>query len=245
MPARIADSRANLQIAGAVSASGTVTVQVTGRGGIPATGVATAILTVTAVGPRAPGYLTVMPGGVARGATSSLNFSAGFDVPNTMITPVGANGAIQVFNGSAGAVHIVVDVSGYTVAGTPRAPGAVVPVTPTRIADSSKNLQVSGSVPASGTTRIQVAGRGGVPSNGIAAAILNVTVADPQAAGYLTAWPSGLPRRGTSSLNFAASTNVANSIVVPVGTDGAVQVFNGSKGRVGAAGRRHRLHSCR
>jgi len=35
--------------------------------------------------------------------------------------PVGADGKIQLFNGSSGTVHLVVDVTGYTLAG-PAAP---------------------------------------------------------------------------------------------------------------------------
>jgi len=41
-------------------------------------------------------------------------------------------------------------------------------------------------VPAHGTVSVQVTGRGGVPASGAGAVVLNVTVASPTEAGYLT-----------------------------------------------------------
>ena len=61
---------------------------------------------------------------------------------------------------------------------------------------------------------------------------VNVTVADPTAAGYLTVWPSGTPRQETSNLNFQAGQNIPNLVIVPVGADGKIQLFNGSPGTV-------------
>jgi len=54
-PARVADSRVNQQITGAVPAMGTATVQVTGQGGVPAGNVAAVVLNVTVVSPQTEG----------------------------------------------------------------------------------------------------------------------------------------------------------------------------------------------
>ena len=67
------------------------------------------------------------------------------------------------------------------VVSTPSAAGAVVPVTATRIADSRSRLQIPGPVPGQGTVGVQVTERGGIPSNGVAAAVLTVTVVWPWA----------------------------------------------------------------
>src|SRR5664279_2029119 len=191
-PARIADSRTNQQITGAVPALGTVPVQVTGQGGVPATNVAAVVLNVTVVSPQAAGYITVWPFGIDRTNTSNLNFQAGQNIPNTVIVPVGTGGKIQLFNGSFGTTHLLVDVTGYTLAGTPVDPGAVVSVTPARVADSRANQQINGAVPALGTATVQVTGQGGVPAADVAAVVLNVTVVSPQSAGYVTVWPFGI-----------------------------------------------------
>jgi hypothetical protein len=39
-------------------------------------------------------------------------------------------------------------------------------------------------------------------------------------------WPAGSARPATSNLNFAAGQTIANTVIVPVGTDGKVQVLN-------------------
>jgi len=118
------------------------------------------------------------------------------------------------------------------VVSTPSAAGAVVPVTATRIADSRSRLQIPGPVPGQGTVGVQVTGRGGIPSNGVAAAVLTVTVVWPWAPGFLTVWPSGTPRPGTSNLIFQVGQSIANTVIVPVGADGRIQLFNGSFGYV-------------
>ena len=68
---------------------------------------------MTVVPPGAAGFVTVRPSGMARTNTSNLNFQAGQNIPNTVIVPVGADGRIQLFNGSGAGIHLVVDISGY------------------------------------------------------------------------------------------------------------------------------------
>ena len=60
---------------------------------------------------------------------------------------------------------------------------------------------------------MQVTGLGGVPAVGVSAVALNVTVAGPTAAGYITVWPSGAQRQETSNLNFQAGTAHSSSDV--------------------------------
>ena len=183
-PARIADSRAGLQIPAAVAGFGTVGVQVAGRGGIPGGGAAAVVATVTVTGPQGGGYLTVWPSGVGMPGTSNLNFQAGQTVANTVIVPLGVDGWIQLFNGSFGTVQVIVDVTGYTRAGATSAPGALeIPDNPQRLADSRIGLQLPGPVPALGTVAVQA-----VPGP-VGDVVLTVTVVDPQAAGYITVWP--------------------------------------------------------
>jgi len=128
---------------------------------------------------------------------------------------------------------------------TPSVAGAVVSVTPARIADSRVNQQIPGAVPALDTVTVQVTGQGGVPASDVAAAVLNVTVVSPQNAGYLTVWPSGIDRTPNSNLNFQAGQNIPNTVIVPVGADGKIQLFNGSWGTVSHRNfGRCRLYQC-
>lgn len=234
-PARISDSRTGQQISGPVAPGGTVTVTVTGRGGVPAADVAAAVLTVTAVEPSASGFLTVWPAGSDPTNTSSVNFQAGQSIAGTVITRLGAGGAVQVFNGSPGVVQVIVDVAGYTPAGTPTASGTLMPLTPARIADSRSAVQIGGAIQGLSTADVQVAGWAGVPIGGAAAAVLTVTAISPQAAGFLTVWPAGIGRPTTSSLNFQPGRNIADAVVVPINSlarSGKISIFNGSSGAV-------------
>ncbi|MDQ2846866.1 MAG: transglycosylase SLT domain-containing protein [Actinomycetota bacterium] len=59
-----------------------------------------------------------------------------------------------------------------------------------------------------------------------------MTATAPTAAGYLTMYPDGKVRPAGSNLNFRAGQTVPNLVVVPVASDGRIQVFNGSGGTV-------------
>src|SRR5664279_1104577 len=124
---------------------------------------------------------------------------------------------------SAGTVPIHPASAVAAVAAAPSVAGAVMSVTPARVADSRVNQQITGAVPAMGTATVQVTGQGGVPAGNVAAVVLNVTVVSPQTAGYITVWPFGIEKTNTSNLNFQAGQNIPNTVIVPVGTGGKIQ----------------------
>lgn len=113
----------------------------------------------------------------------------------------------------------------------PPASGSTTMLNPNRIADSRIDLSFP-TYQASWSQDLQVAGRGGVPLNGVSAVILNVTAVNPQRSGYLTVWPFGIKRTATSSLNFSAGQNIANTVIVRLSTDGTISLYNGSAGDV-------------
>ena len=71
--------------------------------------------------------------------------------------------------------------------------------------------------------RVTVAG---VPDQGVSAVVLNVTVTNPTAAGYVTVWPAGVARPTASSLNVTPGWTGANMVTVGVGAGGKVSIFN-------------------
>lgn len=81
---------------------------------------------------------------------------------------------------------------------------------------------VTGAVPVSATLltgstfQLQVGGRGGVPTDAVAA-VLNVTVVNPTDGGFVTVWPCGAPIPNASNLNFIAGQTVANLVVTRLG----------------------------
>src|SRR5665648_528022 len=113
-PSRLLDTRTGVGAPKApVGPGGTAHLQVTGRGGVPASGVSAVVLNVTVTAPTRAGYLTVYGDGTARPVVSNLNFVPAQTVPNLVIAPVGANGKVALYNGSAGTVQLIADVSGY------------------------------------------------------------------------------------------------------------------------------------
>jgi hypothetical protein len=58
--------------------------------------------------------------------------------------------------------------------------------------------------------------------------VLNVTATNPSAAGYLTAFPTGSTQPLASNLNFVAGQTVPNRVLVKVGSNGQVSLFNGA-----------------
>ena len=68
-------------------------------------------------------------------------------------------------------------------------------------------------------------GQGGVPTSGVGAVALNVTVTqteDPTiGGGYVTVYPCG-SRPDASNLNFVGGQTIPNSVIAPVSTNGEV-----------------------
>ena len=95
-----------------MSPGGTINLQITGRGGVPATGVSAVALNLTATGPTADTFVTAYPTGITKPLASNLNLVAGQTVPNRVIVKVGTNGQISLFN-LGGTVHLIVDVAGW------------------------------------------------------------------------------------------------------------------------------------
>jgi hypothetical protein len=97
-----------------VGPGGTISLQLTGADGVPATGVTAVVLNVTATDPTASSYVTVYPDGETRPTASNLNFTAGETIPNLVIVPVGADGDIDFYN-NTGSTDLVADLAGYFI----------------------------------------------------------------------------------------------------------------------------------
>lgn len=243
VPARICDTRqgnpsglsgiALTQCEGlAPSPTHSLTVTVDSLGGVPTSGVGAVVLNVTAVGATGSGYLTAYPAGQAVPLTSSVNFTAGTVVPNRVIVPVGAGGAVNILS-SNGSPNVLVDVAGWftdgsnaSATGTQFTPAA----TPTRVCDTRTGVgyttPCTGDTLHAGTTLpVTVAGVDGIPS-GAVAVVANVTVANTTATSHLTISPAEQSIPTVSDLNWTAGKNVPNLVIATVGTNGQVNLTN-------------------
>lgn len=84
-----------------------------------------AVVNLTGVDSRGPGFLTISAARRARPGTSTLNFSgAGQVVPNHAVTPITDTTGYQVY--ASGGSHVLVDYMGYYT-GTPQTPTTTKP----------------------------------------------------------------------------------------------------------------------
>jgi uncharacterized delta-60 repeat protein len=227
-PARILDTRLGIGApAGALSSNNTLTMAVTGVGGVPTSGVSAVVLNVTAVNPEAYGYATIWPTGALPGGTSSLNLSIGQTVANLVTSKVGVGGRVSLFNGAPGSTHYLADVVGWYDDGSVPGGGNLRALNPSRVLDTRTGIGASvGPLTTNQSLRLHVTGRGGVPSSGVTAVALNITATDATAVSYLSVWPSDQPRPTASNLNFTPRQTVPNLVIVAVPPSGDVDIYN-------------------
>jgi alpha-tubulin suppressor-like RCC1 family protein len=227
-PARLLDARTNAL--GAMKAEG---LMVDGRGGVPGSGVAAVALTVTVTSQKRAGAITVYRDGSSRPMSADINFKAGQAVSGVVLVRVGADGKVDLYNGSAGTVHLTVYVSGYFSSGGSKFNGSFTAVGPNRLLGTGTGPVLVGARRA---VTLGVAGRGGVPASGVAAIALTVTVSAPTRAGAITVYQDGSARPGSPDLRFAAGQTVSDLVIAPLGADGKVDLYNGSAGTVRITG---------
>jgi hypothetical protein len=105
--------------------------------------------------------------------------------------------------------------------------GRFVPITPCRVADTRNSTGAFGGPSiAGGASRDFIIPNGacGVPSTALGYSF-NVAVVPAGALAYLTLWPTGQARPGTSTLNSLDGRIKSNAAIVSAGTAGAVSVF--------------------
>jgi hypothetical protein len=105
-------------------------------------------------------------------------------------------------------------------------------LTPVRLLDTRTGLAAMGPVPAGATVKLPATDAPDEPPPTVGAVVLNVTVTQPTRAGWVSVFPDGTSRPATSNVNFPAGATVANLVVAPVGSDGSVDLYNGSGGTI-------------
>ncbi|MCU1367678.1 MAG: hypothetical protein JWN39_3317 [Ilumatobacteraceae bacterium] len=207
----------------------TLNVNVTGRAGIPTSGVGAVVLNVTAVDQAVESFLTIYPAGADRPLASNLNPNPGIVEPNLVIAKVGVGGQISIYN-NTGSVNVIADVEGWYPA-----PLGVAynPLVPARLLETRSGGATTdgvanglGAVGEGQTLTFKVAGRGGVPGSGVSAVVLNVTATEQTRQTFLTVFPSGTTRPNSSDLNPNPGVTAPNLVIAKVGADGNVSVYN-------------------
>ncbi len=214
------DSSINLQVTGAVQGAC--------ANKVPA-GATAVVMNLTEADATSGSYLTVWPVGAKRPTASNLNFGPGQVVPNLVQVGLSGSGKVSIYN-NLGDTDVVADIQGYVGPATAGSSttGQFNPVSPTRILDTRTPLGGHDfPLGPDQTMALQVSGAQGViPSTGVSAVVLNLTVTDTTQPSFLTLWPAGQSRPVASNLNFSPGQTVPNRVTVPVGTTGQVSIYN-------------------
>jgi hypothetical protein len=231
-PTRILDTRVSPNTP--IAANATYRLQITGVAGIPTTNVTAVAITLAVLGPASGGNLKVYPDQTTSPLTSWVNYPAGVSAANMVIAAVGPDGKIAITNASAGAIDLLADVSGYfTSDPTVANPTTFAPMPLKRILDTRNGTGAAkAKVAADGTLAVQVGGANGIPSvaQGLTAVAIQVTVIDQANNGFLTEYPDGITRPQASSTQFYAGDSATVLNILPVGSNGKIDIYNGSGG---------------
>jgi uncharacterized protein (DUF1501 family) len=221
-PSRILDTRTgNGAPLAKVGHEGVVDLQVLGRGGVPNAGnVGAVAMNVTVDAPDSSSFVTVWPKGQPLPDASNLNFVAGQTVPNLVVAKIGADGQVSLRN-AYGSTDLIADVLGWFPTGV-----GLQALTPVRILDTrTGNGAPAVPLGPQQMLELEVANRGGVPANATAV-VMNVTATDPDALGFVTVWPAGVGRPDASNINTVPGRVSPNLVIVRLGTDGKVDLYN-------------------
>jgi hypothetical protein len=220
-PTRVMDTRIGLGASGPIPPGGAVTLALGGP--VPADAVGVALNLTLTESVRA-GYVTAWPADQARPETSNLNVDGpGQTVADLVVVPLGPSHEAAFFSFAGG--QLVGDVVGYYV----RAEAAVragryVALTPARALDTRTSTKPGDA----SVTVVPLRGVAGIPTEGVAAVALNVTLTEATAPGYVQVVPTGgaTPFGASSNLNAVApGQTIANLVFSPIGADGSVSIY--------------------
>ncbi len=242
-PVRICDTRApgggvptnrcNTSGPSPIGPGATLTFNVNGGGSpVPGTGVTAVVFNLTGIAPSVPTVLTAFTG-TPRPLASNLNINPHTAVPNRVIVPVtcaGGNCTVSIWNG-AGTINIAVDIDGWFSATGKSFSALAAPVRLCNTQNGNPSVQgCTKAAVAGGSANVRnlvVTGVLGIPSNATAI-VANVTAVNATTSTYVTVFPGplGASVPDASDINPTSISAVPNLVIVGVGSDGSINVFN-------------------
>lgn len=73
---------------------------------------------------------------------------------------------------------------------------------------------------------VGLTGAGGIPKSNVQAVTINLTVINSTANGHSRIWPKNTNKPSASVINFTKEKNIANTLIVPVSKDGAINAYH-------------------
>lgn len=212
-----------------IGPTATRTYQVLGQGDIAASDVSAVVVDVAALSltSGSSSAFRLWAGGEPMVDPTVLRFdSAHLPVSNTAIVPVGAAGAISIYN-SQGSANFNLDVQGYfTTASGSATGGAFVPIEPTRVVDTVGGIGLPAAELAAGTDYdVSILGSG-VPATATGV-FANIKVQGAEVDGGLRVGPGDLDTSSSpASLNYQAGVYSDSGITIDLSDDGRIRLRN-------------------
>lgn len=228
LQSRLVDTRSGTGgVTGRLAADTWTTFTVNGQAGLPSTGVAAIVATVTALNDPGSQSGVLMAGANSGGSTGSavaLLYDVNEIVSNSVVIENGDDGKIRVH--SQRSIHLLIDVQGYfTVGNGNPAPGGFVPL-------AASNITTITAPAAGSTSTVQVTGMAGVPST--ATAVYANLVVDNTAAGSANRWlipfPAGTTPPNPASLNYDKQSKTALGTTIDLNAQGQLSIKFDSAG---------------
>jgi hypothetical protein len=107
-------------------------------------------------------------------------------------------------------------------------PSVFVPLAPIRTIDTRDGTGGVARRPLNPEERLSVpvTGVGGVPDSGVTAVVANITSVEATQPMFFTAYPGSTKRPETSNINGGPGRPVPNLVIMGVGIDGCIEVYN-------------------
>lgn len=111
--------------------------------------------------------------------------------------------------------------------------GSYVTVAATRLVDTRYGTGTpKARIPGGGTLAVQVGGKAGIPSTGVAAVVMTLNVLGATTGGRLTVSAAGIARPNMSSVNFAVGQAATSAVASQLSSSGLLNIWNSSSAAI-------------
>lgn len=196
---------------------------------------------ISAVDTSSRGWFAVTPGDAATFRSSTVNWpGAGDVIDNGQFVKVDANRQIKIFNGSADATNVVVEVLGYFTPDATATDGTYFhTLEPVRAYDSRVPTPNPGPVAGGATRNVSVANGRNLDTGAVTvpdvipadarSIAYNITATNTTSRGWFSVTPGNVSNQVTSSINWPRGNDVvANGLTVALDDQRTVNVRSGS-----------------
>jgi hypothetical protein len=200
-------------------------IDVAGLGGLPADGVKAVALTATISGGSAAGGVTMFDSDDPAPAAdvTSIRARAHSLQTNLVIARVSSAGTVTIRNDATGTRNLRLDVVGWWGDSTTDGGSRFKLLKPRKVIDTATGKGVSGRLTLGRVVSADLAGVGGLPSEGVTGVALQATMVGVSKSGVLVAWRPGEVQPETRAASPRKGSDHTAFVIAPL-ADGSTQL---------------------